>query len=215
MTPFQTDEIQTQILSIKSPTKLVFMPFSGESAQVVRELDLLAEQEDVEFAAITGSSLALSIDNLSEVHKAQLDRFDDLEYLRALETIPEWVTLGVLIRAVRSHPDIHKVGAILTFTGIVRGDALALEFDIYEGNAQQRISDIVRDLRAAEGIIDVKVHHRSGHLKASDDIVYIVVGASHRQEGFRALRDAIERIKKEVPIWKKEITEKGEKWIGM
>jgi molybdopterin synthase catalytic subunit len=216
MTLFQTDKNQNQILSIKSPTRHVFIPYSGESAQVVRELDLLAEQEDVDFASIIGSSLASSIEHYSEVHKAQLDRFDDFEeYFKVLETIPEWITLGALIRAVRSHPDIHKAGAILTFTGIVRGDALALEFDIYEGKAQQRIYDIVRDLRATEGIVDVKVHHRSGYLKTGDDIIYIVVGASHRQEGFKALRDAIERIKKEVPIWKKEITEQGEKWKGM
>jgi molybdopterin synthase catalytic subunit len=116
---------------------------------------------------------------------------------------------------VRAHPDIHKAGAILTFTGVVRGEALALEFDIYEGEAQQRISSIARDLTAIEGIVDAKIYHKSGRVSRGEDIVYIVVAAAHRQEGFKALRDAIERIKKEVPIWKKELTERGDKWVGI
>ena len=137
------------------------------------------------------------------------------QQFESLATAQEWITLGVLVRAVRAHPDIHKAGAILTFTGVVRGEALALEFDIYEGEAQQRISSIARDLMAIEGIVDAKIYHKSGRVNRGEDIVYIVVAAAHRQEGFKALRDAIERIKKEVPIWKKELTERGDKWVGI
>jgi len=136
------------------------------------------------------------------------------QHFEALKTFPEWMTLGTLIRTVRSHPNIHNAGAILTFTGTVRGEAFALEFDVYENEAEQRLSSIVRDLKTAEGIIEARIYHKSGRLKRGEDIVYIVVAAAHRQEGFKALRDAIERIKKEVPIWKKEFTEDGERWVG-
>jgi molybdopterin synthase catalytic subunit len=70
-------------------------------------------------------------------------------------------------------------------------------------------------LTAIEGIVDVKIYHKSGRVNKGEDIVYIVVAAAHRQEGFKVLRDAIERIKKEVPIWKKELTEQGDKWVGI
>ena len=66
-----------------------------------------------------------------------------------------------------------------------------------------------------EGIVDVQIHHRFGRISLGEDIVYIVVAASHRQEGFAALRGAIERIKSEVPIWKKELTETGGHWVGV
>ncbi|MGZ4906274.1 MAG: hypothetical protein ACXV5T_06000, partial [Halobacteriota archaeon] len=101
----------------------------------MRELDRLAEQGDTDFAVVTGTALAARISPVREVYKARLEISTNTdEHLRSLSTAPEWITLGTLIEAVRSHPDINKAGAILTFTGIVRGDALALEFDIYDGH---------------------------------------------------------------------------------
>jgi molybdopterin synthase catalytic subunit len=205
------------LLCIKSPTRYVLTPCIDENPdQIPRELDRLGEKEDVDFAVVVGGELTSRIVSSREVYEVQLAGSANFEkHLEALKKFPEWITLGALVRNVRSHPDIHKAGAILTFTGMVRGEAFALEFDIYEREAQQRLSLIVRDLKAAEGIVEVKIHHKSGRVRRGEDIVYIVVAAAHRQEGFKALRDAIERIKKEVPLWKKELTEQGEKWIGV
>lgn len=218
----KTPQLETQaglseVLCVKSPARYVLAECHRESAkEIIRELDRLVEQEDVDFAVIVDGVLASRIAALSEVCEVRLERPADFKkHLEALETFPEWTTLGSLIRAVRSRPDIHNAGAILTFTGIVRGEALALEFDIYEEQAQRRISSIARDLATAEGIVDVKIYHKSGHIERGEDIVYIVVAAAHRQEGFETLRDAIERIKNEVPIWKKELTEQGDKWVGV
>jgi molybdopterin synthase catalytic subunit len=214
---FAANGISDDLICIKSPTRYVLKLYTHENAnEVPRELDRLGEQDDIDFAVVVGSVLASRITSFREVYEARLERSVDFEkHFKALETFPEWITLGALIRAVRSHPDIHKAGAILTFTGTVRGEAVALEFDIYEGEAQQRISSIARDLKTMEGIVEAKIYHKSGHIKRGEDIVYIVVAAAHRQEGFKALRDAIERIKKEVPIWKKELTVQGEKWVGI
>lgn len=214
---FAANGVSEDLLCIKSPTRYVVTRYTHENTnEIPRELDRLGEQEDVDFAVVVGSVLATRIASSREVYEARLERSVDFEkHFEALETFPEWMTLGALVRAVRSHPDIHEAGAILTFTGTVRGEAVSLEFDIYEGEAQQRISSIVRDLKTTEGIVDAKIYHKSGRIKRGEDIVYIVVAAAHRQEGFKALRDAIERIKKEVPIWKKELTEQGGKWVGM
>jgi molybdopterin synthase catalytic subunit len=206
-----------EVLCIKSPTRYVLAQCSHESMkEILRELNHLAEQEDIDFAVVVDSALASGIASLDEVCEVLLERPSDVEkHLATLQTRPEWTTLGSLTRAVRARPDIHNAGTILTFTGIVRGEALALEFDIYERQAESRISSIARDLAAAEGIVDVKIYHKSGRIERGEDIVYIVVAAAHRQEGFKTLREAIERIKNEVPIWKKELTEHGDKWVGV
>ncbi|MEI7826977.1 MAG: molybdenum cofactor biosynthesis protein MoaE [Euryarchaeota archaeon] len=214
---FAESGVSDDLLCIKSPTRYVLTRYTHENAnEIPRELDRLGEQEDIDFAVVVGNVLASRIVPFREVYEARLERSKDFEkHFEALETFPEWITLGTLVRAVRSHPDIHKAGAILTFTGTVRQEAMALEFDAYEREAQQRISSIVRDLKTSEGIVEAKIYHKRGYIKRGEDIVYIVVAAAHRQEGFKALRDAIERIKKEVPIWKKEITEQGERWVGL
>jgi molybdopterin synthase catalytic subunit len=206
-----------ELLCVESPTRYSLTHYAQQNPdQIPSELDRLGEQEDVDFAVVVGAELAPRILSFREVYEVELERSTSFEqHFEALKAFPEWLTLGALVRTVRSHPDIDKAGAILTFTGVVRGEALALEFDIYEREAQQRLSSIVRDLKAAEGIVEAKIYHKSGRVKRGEDIVYIVVAAAHRQEGFKALRDAIERIKKEVPIWKKEFTEDGEKWIGI
>jgi len=206
-----------EVFCIKSPAKYVLAECRRDSLkEILRELDHLAEQQDTDFAVVEDAALASRIASLDEVCEVRLERRSDVEKcLETLQAKPEWTTLGSLIRAVRSRPDIHNAGAILTFTGIVRGEALALEFDIYEGQAERRISSIASDLATAEGIVDVKIYHKSGRVERGEDIVYIVVAAAHRQEGFKTLREAIERIKNEVPIWKKELTERGDKWVGV
>ncbi|HII91443.1 MAG TPA: molybdopterin synthase, partial [Methanosarcina sp.] len=68
-------------------------------------------------------------------------------------------------------------------------------------------------LKQKEGILEVLIHHKTGVIKAGEDIVYIVVASAHRTELFPALSEAIERIKAEAPIWKKEFTEKEEFWV--
>ncbi len=146
------------------------------------------------------------------------DGADLEELVPIIKEQPEYQTLGSLIKKIRSSLHIEKAGAIGTFTGIVRGrtgDTFTefLEFEEYGGIVQEKIDEICADLRQKEGIVDVLIHHRSGIIKAGEDIVYIVVAAGHREQLFPVLREAIERLKIEVPIWKKEHTLKGEWWV--
>ena len=206
------------VLCVQSLAGCSFMSLSSDyEGQIVGELNMIAEQEEVDFAIVFCEKLPLRLTERPEVYKASFGNMtEEFEtHIELLKAIPEWMTLGVAVKAVKANPLINRAGAILTFTGIVRGEADALLFDIYEGEAQKRIEAIASDLRRMEGIVDVQIHHRSGRIRLGEDIVYIVVAASHRQEGFAALRSAIERIKSEVPIWKKELTETGGHWVGV
>ncbi|VVB96072.1 putative molybdopterin synthase [uncultured archaeon] len=131
---------------------------------------------------------------------------------------PEYHTLESLIKKIRTSKDMEKAGAIGTFTGIVRAvtkDARTeyLEFEEYGGIARQKMNEICTGLREKEGIIDVLMHHRTGIIRAGEEIVYIVVAAGHREQLFPVLSEAIERLKAEVPIWKKEHTPGGQWWV--
>ncbi len=141
------------------------------------------------------------------------------EIARIVLDQPEYHTLGSLIKRIRQSEGIEKAGAIGTFTGIVRaisGEMRTefLEFEEYAGVAKQKMDRICSELKQNEGIIDVLMHHRTGIIRQGEDIVYIVVAAAHREQLFPALREAIERLKVEVPIWKKEHTLEGEWWVN-
>jgi molybdopterin synthase catalytic subunit len=182
------------------------------------------EAEGVDFIVVEGfkkSSLPkialgdVEADNI--VARVSIDA-PGAELVKIALAQPEQVTLDSLIAKIRSNPDIKKAGAIGTFTGIVRevaGNEVTkyLEFESYDEMAAQRVANIAEDLKRKEGIVDVLIHHKTGRIMAGEDIVYIVIATGHRQELFPALSEAIERIKDEVPIWKKEITIEDEFWV--
>jgi molybdopterin synthase catalytic subunit len=115
-----------------------------------------------------------------------------------------------LISNVKNHPNFHKAGAIAIFVGVVRGESLKgekvqkLELEAYEEKANEVLSEICKDLKKREGIVDVQIHHLLGEFKVGEDIVYVLVAGSHRRNVFPVLEEAVERYKKEAPIFKKE-----------
>jgi molybdopterin synthase catalytic subunit len=131
---------------------------------------------------------------------------------------PDRYTLEALIKKARKNPNIRKSGAIGTFTGIVRELAgeektSRLEFEKYEPEASKVLDRIRDEIKQKDGILEVLIHHKTGIIEAGEDIVYIVIASAHRTELFPALSEAIERIKAEAPIWKKEFTEKEQFWV--
>jgi molybdopterin synthase catalytic subunit len=131
---------------------------------------------------------------------------------------PEYVTLDGLVSRIKRSPRYKEAGAIGTFTGVVREMAgnertEALEFESFDTVAKERIRAIEDDLKKREGILEVIIYHRTGRIEAGEDIVFIVILSGHREELFPALRDAIERVKADVPIWKKERTVSGDYWV--
>ncbi|VVB91224.1 putative molybdopterin synthase [uncultured archaeon] len=140
------------------------------------------------------------------------------EIIKIVLEQPEYHTIGSLIKRIRQSEGIEKAGAIGTFTGIVRavsGETRTefLEFEEYAEVAKQKMDQICSELKQKEGITEVLIHHKTGIIRSGEDIVYIVVAAAHREQLFPVLREAIERLKAEVPIWKKEHTLEGEWWV--
>ncbi|KGK98602.1 molybdopterin-guanine dinucleotide biosynthesis protein MobB [Methanococcoides methylutens] len=140
------------------------------------------------------------------------------ELVDVIREQPDHVTLDLLLKQIKETPGIEKVGGIGSFTGIVRVDnedfrTSQLEFESYKTAADTSIQKIREEIMQQEGIIDVLIHHKVGTIKPLEDIVYIVVAAGHRQQLFPALAETLERVKSEVPIWKKEITVDGNFWV--
>lgn len=140
--------------------------------------------------------------------------------INIIESQPHYHTLNSFMAQVRQNPDIRYAGAIGSFTGIVRerdnsGDVgtTHLEFEHYEQAANAAMERICNELKKREGVVGILMHHNTGIIKTGEDIVHIVVAAGHRQQMFPVLSDAIEMLKAEVPIWKKEFTPDGEFWV--
>ncbi|RAW46997.1 molybdopterin synthase [Halorubrum sp. 48-1-W] len=140
--------------------------------------------------------------------------------LETLEHAEPWITREELVARVERSADAERSGAIATFTGRVRArDApdddrtTHLAFEKYEGVARERMDAIAAELTDREGVFEVAFHHRTGVIEAGEDIVFVVVLAGHRAEAFRAVEDGIDRLKDEVPIFKKETTESEEFWL--
>mgnify|MGYP000220399519 CR=1 FL=1 len=140
--------------------------------------------------------------------------------LDAVADIESRVTLESLVERAKASPLAERSGAIATFTGRVRVKdsdddtrTTQLEFEKYEGVAADRMRTIREELEARDGVFEVLMHHRTGVLREGEDIVFVVVLAGHREEAFRTVEDGINRLKDEVPIFKKESTEQEEFWI--
>lgn len=111
-----------------------------------------------------------------------------------------------------------EVGAIAIFVGVVRGvsdgeKVLKLSYEAHEVLASKVLENLVEDIKNKYGLLDVIVEHRLGDVPVGGDIMYVLVASKHRDEAYRALVELVDRIKREVPIWKKEHTEKGSKWL--
>ncbi len=149
-----------------------------------------------------------------------VDAFDVPEVIEVVESTEPYVTLESLITDVKESASAEYAGAIATFTGRVRakegdGDDRTeyLEFEKYEGIADGRMRTIRRELEDRDGVLEVRLHHRTGVLSAGEDIVFVVVLAGHRAEAFQAVEDGISRLKAEVPLFKKEVTEEETFWV--
>lgn len=151
------------------------------------------------------------------------ERAEDIDLggvIGALESTEPYVTLDSLVRRAKDSPHADRAGAIATFTGRVRekdapDDASTefLEFETYEGIADERLAAIREELESREGVYEVLLHHRTGVIESGADIVFVVVLAGHRGEAFRTVEDGINRLKDEVPIFKKEVTADEEFWV--
>ena len=101
-----------------------------------------------------------------------------------------------------------EAGAVVTFQGTTR-DVSRLEYEAYAEMAAERIEAILRDCVERHGLEAAAAEHRTGVVPLGEPSVVVAVSAAHREEAFAGAREAIDRIKAEAPIWKKEVDEES------
>jgi molybdopterin converting factor subunit 1 len=110
-------------------------------------------------------------------------------------------------------------GAVAAFGGVVRATSqgrkvLHLEYEAYAPMAESKMAQIGQEIGAKWPVDSVAILHRVGLLQVGEMSVAIAVAAPHRKEALEACAYAIDRLKEIVPIWKKEVFEGGEVWVG-
>jgi molybdopterin synthase catalytic subunit len=115
----------------------------------------------------------------------------------------------------RGRPD---VGAVTMFTGLVRdlnqGDAVQRMFlEHYPGMTERALADIGAQALARWPLLAVRVIHRYGELRPTEPIVAVLCAAGHRGEAFAACEFVMDFLKTGAPIWKREVTAQGERWV--
>jgi molybdopterin synthase catalytic subunit/molybdopterin converting factor small subunit len=110
-------------------------------------------------------------------------------------------------------------GAIATFSGTARSrsrgrEVKYLDYEAYEGMAEELMATLADELHTRYDLQGIAIHHRVGRVELGHPSVVIAVSAAHRADALAACKDAIDILKVEVPLWKKEVYEGGEEWIG-
>lgn len=122
----------------------------------------------------------------------------------------EDVDIGALVAAAKQ----SGTGAVVVFDGIVRDDDITeMELEAYGDVAVAEMEKIAREAKEQFQLLHVDIIHRIGRLSIGENILIIVVSAGHRPEAYAGSRYIIEEIKKSVPIWKKELTKDGGRWV--
>jgi MoaE-MoaD fusion protein len=124
--------------------------------------------------------------------------------------------LSEVVRAVSG----ASQGGLVTFSGVVRDSTkgrrvLKLEYEAYAPMAEKKLSEIGAEAEQRWPGARVAIVHRTGTLLPGELAVVIAASAPHRKEAFRACEYAIDRLKEDVPIWKKEHDENGQVWVGL
>ena len=122
----------------------------------------------------------------------------------------EDVDIGALITAAKK----PGTGAVVVFDGVVRDDDITeMELEAYEDVAVAEMEKIAGEATRLHNLLHVDIIHRIGRLTVGENILIIIVSAGHRPEAYAGSRYIIEEIKKSVPIWKKELTKDGGRWV--
>ena len=160
---------------------------------------ILAENDEVAFLPpVSGGSGARIADREGHVFAITRERIDSQSLAGSLQRPED--------------------GAVVIFEGVVRNNTKGrptnyLEYDCYETMAIEHIARIGREIAAKFDIGNIGIVHRLGRLEIGEASVTVVATAPHRRPAFEAALEGINRLKKEVPIWKKEFFSDGAMWV--
>jgi molybdopterin synthase catalytic subunit len=123
------------------------------------------------------------------------------------------------LAAVVDEVSDESAGAIATFTGTVRRQSrertvLYLEYEAYAEMAEDVMAQLAAELEERHELWAIAIHHRVGRVEIGEPSVVIAVSAAHREAALAACKEAIDTLKQTVPLWKKEVYEGGEEWLG-
>ena len=126
---------------------------------------------------------------------------------------------GLSLDTVVAEVARDQAGAIATFIGTTRMQSrgrtvMHLEYEAYPEMAERVMQEIATELRDRYDVCEIAIHHRTGRVEIGEASVVIAVSAPHRHDALAACKDAIDTLKDRVPLWKKEVYEGGEEWIG-
>jgi MoaE-MoaD fusion protein len=195
---------------VGSGTVEIELPDDSRVGDVWRALDLGDEPPGILFA----------VNRAYAERTAALNAGDEVALIPpvsggSFRLVEEPLSLDAAVDEVRG----DGAGAIATFTGTVRNrsrgrDVVHLEYEAYEGMAEEIMADLAARLTERHGLSGVSIHHRVGRVDIGEASVVIAVSAPHRAEALAACKEAIDELKVSVPLWKKEVYEGGEEWIG-
>ena len=120
------------------------------------------------------------------------------------------------VRALRAGS--KRMGGIATFTGCARDfsegrEVTQIGFDAYGSMAMAEMNKLRDEAITRFKLLDARIVHRIGVVGAGEQIVFIAAGAEHRASALQACQWMIDELKRRVPIWKKEVTPRGDAWV--
>lgn len=140
----------------------------------------------------------------------------DRAQLQPFCVLPIPLELSNVVEHVRS----TEAGGVVTFTGNVRSQTagkrvVRLEYEAYQPMAEACFARIGHEVSERWPGTRLSIHHRVGVLTPGETAVVLAAAAAHRKEAFLACEHALERLKAEAPIWKREVFEDGAVWVGL
>ena len=123
------------------------------------------------------------------------------------------------VSAVLREVSDEHAGGIASFVGTARIQSRGrtvhyLDYEAYGGMAEKVMAELAAGLKARYDLCEIAITHRVGRVDVGEPSVVIAVSAPHRADALAACREAIDTLKETVPLWKKEVYEGGEEWIG-
>jgi molybdopterin synthase catalytic subunit len=190
----------------------------AEGATVAEALRALAAESEPLAAALEAMPVVMAV-NRSYVDKEEtLSAGDELALIPPVSggetALVHARVTGEPLSADRLNKLIatDHTGAIVTFQGTTR-DVERLDYEAYQPMAEEKIAEILGDVLARHEVEGAAAEHRTGAVPRGEPSVVVAIAAAHRGPAFAAAREAIDRIKAESPIWKREVEGDETRWV--